>query len=85
MPTTVTSIDPVTRLEGHLKIEVTIASDSGSQKVVDAKATGTMFRGLENILVGRPPDDAPDITQRICGFQWIASRMPRAAEGVITS
>ncbi len=67
MPTTVTSIDPVTRLEGHLKIEVTIASDSGSQKVVDAKATGTMFRGLENILVGRPPDDAPDITQRICG------------------
>ena len=67
MPTTITSIDPVTRLEGHLKIQVTIASDSGGQRVVDAKATGTMFRGLENILVGRVPDDAPDITQRICG------------------
>jgi hydrogenase large subunit len=67
MPTTITSIDPVTRLEGHLKIEVTVEMDDGAQRVVDAKATGTMFRGLENILVNRIPDDAPDITQRICG------------------
>jgi hydrogenase large subunit len=67
MPTSVTSIDPVTRLEGHLKIEVTVESDSGAQRVVDAKAVGTMFRGLENILLKRPPEDAPDITQRICG------------------
>jgi hydrogenase large subunit len=34
---------------------------------VDAHATGTLFRGLENILVNRSPLDAPDITQRICG------------------
>jgi hydrogenase large subunit len=67
MPTKVTSIDPVTRLEGHLKIEVTVDQVEGQQKVVDARATGTLFRGLETILVNRPPDDAPDITQRICG------------------
>jgi hydrogenase large subunit len=67
MQTSVVSVDPVTRLEGHLKIEVTVEMDDGAQRVVDAKATGTMFRGLENILVNRPPDDAPDITQRICG------------------
>ena len=66
MPT-MTSIDPVTRLEGHLKINVTVDTVNGVQQVVDAQATGTMFRGLENILVNRPPDDAPDITQRICG------------------
>jgi len=68
MPTTsVISVDPVTRLEGHLKIDVTVETDDGAQRVVDAKASGTMFRGLENILVNRPPEDAPDITQRICG------------------
>jgi hydrogenase large subunit len=65
--TTVISIDPVTRLEGHLKVEVTIDYQGGIQQVVDAKATGTLFRGLEKILVGRSPLDAPDITQRICG------------------
>ncbi len=66
MPTTL-SIDPVTRLEGHLKIEVTVDYVSGRQQVVDAKATGTLFRGFETILKSRPPLDAPDITQRICG------------------
>ncbi len=66
MPT-MTSIDPVTRLEGHLKINVTVDTVHGAQQVVDAQATGTLFRGIESILVNRPPDDAPDITQRICG------------------
>lgn len=65
--TSVTTIDPVTRLEGHLKIAVTVEAVGGTQRVVDAQATGTLFRGLELILVNRPPDDAPDITQRICG------------------
>ena len=60
---TVKIIDPVTRLEGHLKIEVKV--DTG--KVVDARATGTLFRGFEKILVGRDPQDAQHITQRICG------------------
>jgi len=67
MPTSVMSIDPVTRLEGHLKIEVTVDSSNGAQRVVDAKAGGTLFRGFESILAQRPPEDAPDITQRICG------------------
>jgi hydrogenase large subunit len=61
------SIDPVTRLEGHLKIEITIDQAGGGQKVVDARATGTLFRGFETLLQGRHPFDAPDITARICG------------------
>lgn len=60
---TIKIIDPVTRIEGHLAIEVTI--DAGS--VVDAHCTGTLFRGFEKILQGRNPWDAPVITQRICG------------------
>lgn len=66
MPTII-PIDPVTRLEGHLKVEITVDTVDGIQQVVDAKTTGTMFRGFESILVGRSPDDAPHITQRICG------------------
>ena len=66
MPT-ITTIDPVTRLEGHLKIQVTVDTVNGVQQVVDAKATGTLFRGFENILLNRTPTDAQHITQRICG------------------
>ena len=57
------AIDPVTRIEGHLKVEVEV--DGG--KVVDAKCSGGMFRGFENILKGRDPRDASQIVQRICG------------------
>lgn len=60
-------IDPVSRLEGHLKIEVTVDSVAGVQQVVDARATGTLFRGFETILTDRDPRDAQHITQRICG------------------
>ncbi len=56
-------IDPVTRIEGHLKIECTV--ENGVVK--DARATGNLFRGLELILRGRDPRDAQIITQRICG------------------
>ena len=56
-------IDPVTRIEGHLKIEATV--DEGVVK--EARSTGTLFRGIELILQGRDPRDAPRITQRICG------------------
>ncbi|MDD4860392.1 MAG: nickel-dependent hydrogenase large subunit [Dehalococcoidales bacterium] len=56
-------IDPVTRIEGHLKIEVTV--ESGVVK--DARATGNLFRGLEIMLRGRDPRDAQIIAQRICG------------------
>lgn len=57
------SISPITRIEGHLKIDVDIEGG----KVVDAKSTGTMFRGFEIIMRGRDPRDASQIVQRICG------------------
>src|SRR5512140_3018190 len=60
-------MDPVTRIEGHMKVEVTINQVNGTDQVVDAKCTGTMFRGFETILTGRDPKDAAYITQRICG------------------
>ncbi|MEW6556740.1 MAG: nickel-dependent hydrogenase large subunit [Elusimicrobiota bacterium] len=56
-------IDPVTRIEGHLKIEAII--DNGIVK--DANSSGTLFRGFEIILKNRDPRDASQITQRICG------------------
>jgi hydrogenase large subunit len=61
------TIDPVTRIEGHLKIDVMADVVNGRQQVVDARATGTLFRGIESVLEGRDPFDAPDITARICG------------------
>lgn len=57
------SIDPITRIEGHLKIELDI--DSGLVK--SARSSGTLFRGLEEMLRGRDPRDAQRITQRVCG------------------
>ena len=56
-------IDPVTRIEGHLKIE-TVVEDG---VVKEARSTGNLFRGIELILRGRDPRDAQVITQRICG------------------
>ena len=66
MPTTIT-LDPVTRIEGHLKIQVTVDSVNGVQQVIDAKSSGEMFRGFEMMLIGREPLDATQYTQRICG------------------
>lgn len=57
------AIDPITRIEGHLRIEVEI--DDGV--VTDAWASSTMFRGIELILKGRDPREAWAMTQRICG------------------
>ncbi len=55
-------IDPVTRIEGHLRVEAEV--DDG--RVREAWASGTMFRGIEQILQGRDPRDAWVFTQRIC-------------------
>jgi hydrogenase large subunit len=66
MPTVVT-IDPVTRLEGHLRVDVTVDPVDGKPQVVEAKVSGTSFRGFETMLVGRDPTEAPHLTQRICG------------------
>jgi len=57
------AIDPVTRIEGHLKAEVKVENGV----VTDAWISGGMFRGFENILVGRDPRDATQLVQRICG------------------
>lgn len=57
------AIDPVTRIEGHLKIEVEVKDG----KVADAKCYGGMYRGFEQILKGRDPRDSSQIVQRICG------------------
>ena len=56
-------IDPVSRIEGHLRIEVEV----GNGHVTKAWSTATLFRGIETILTGRDPLDAPLITQRLCG------------------
>src|SRR5678816_393709 len=57
------TVDPVTRIEGHLRIDVEV--DGG--KVQQAWASGQMWRGIENILLGRDPRDAWLFTQRFCG------------------
>ena len=57
------TIDPVTRIEGHLRVDVEVEGG----KVKKAWSSGQMWRGVENILIGRDPRDAWAITQRICG------------------
>ena len=57
------TIDPVTRIEGHLRVDVEV----NGGKVTKAWSSGQMWRGVENILIGRDPRDAWAITQRICG------------------
>ncbi|MFH1058174.1 MAG: nickel-dependent hydrogenase large subunit [Pseudomonadota bacterium] len=57
------TIDPITRIEGHLRIDVEIEGG----KVTNAWSSAQLFRGLELILQGRDPRDAPHITQRACG------------------
>ncbi|THB73344.1 MAG: nickel-dependent hydrogenase large subunit [Desulfobulbaceae bacterium] len=57
------TIDPLTRIEGHLRVDVEV--DGGA--VTNAWSSGQMFRGLENILKGRDPRDAWHFVQRICG------------------
>lgn len=56
-------VDPVSRIEGHLGIEVEVAGG----KVTNAKATGNLWRGFENFMLGREINDAITFTQRICG------------------
>ena len=57
------AIDPITRIEGHLRIEAEV----NQGKVTDAWSSGTMFRGLEMILRERDPRDAWMFAQRACG------------------
>ena len=57
-------VDPITRIEGHLRIE---AETDASGKITSAYSAGTMVRGIEIILRGRDPRDAWAFAQRICG------------------
>ena len=57
-------VDPVTRIEGHLRIEAETAADGS---ITGAYSSGTMVRGIELILQGRDPRDAWAFAQRICG------------------
>jgi quinone-reactive Ni/Fe-hydrogenase large subunit len=57
-------VDPITRIEGHLRIEAIIDENN---KVVDAYSSSTMFRGIETILKGRDPRDCGLMAMRICG------------------
>jgi hydrogenase large subunit len=56
-------VDPVTRLEGHLRVEAVVENGV----ITDAFSSGTMVRGIEKILMGRDPRDAWAITERVCG------------------
>ena len=62
MSNTIT-LNPITRIEGHLSVKVNVQSG----RVAEAFVVGEMFRGFETILRGRDPLDAQHITQRICG------------------
>lgn len=57
-------INPLTRISGFMEIDVTIEQNT----IVDAKTRGNLFRGFEQMLVGRSPFDAVYFTQRICGI-----------------
>jgi hydrogenase large subunit len=56
-------VDPLTRIEGHLRVETVV--DDG--QVVEARCGATLYRGFEQILEGRSPLDAVQLTQRFCG------------------
>lgn len=56
-------IDPITRIEGHLRVEIEIQDG----KITDAFSAGTMVRGIETILKGRDPRDAWAFVGRVCG------------------
>ena len=57
-------VDPITRIEGHLRVEIEVNPDG---KVTDAISSGTAWRGLELIMKDRDPRDAWAYIQRICG------------------
>ncbi len=69
------TVDPITRIEGHLKIEVELENG----KVKDAWSSGTMARGFEALLTGKDPRDASWVTSRFCGVCFSVHTMASAA------
>lgn len=74
-------VDPITRIEGHLRIEAQMEGNNISQ----AYSSGTMVRGIETILKGRDPRDAWAYVQRICGVCTLVHGMAsiRAVEDAL--
>lgn len=68
-------IDPITRIEGHLRVEIEFDRVNGVMQVVEARLAGTLFRGFEKILVGRDPRDAQHLSERVCGICPVAHGM----------
>ncbi|WP_423747988.1 nickel-dependent hydrogenase large subunit [Fundidesulfovibrio agrisoli] len=58
------TLDPISRIEGHLRIDAKVGTNG---TIESAWSSATLFRGIEMILAGRDPRDAPLITQRLCG------------------
>lgn len=75
------TIDPITRIEGHLRIEVEVSGG----KVTNAWSSGQMFRGIEVILQGRDPRDAHHFVQRSCGVCTLTHALAsvRAVENAV--
>jgi len=76
-------VDPITRIEGHLRIEAQM--DDANKTITAAYSSGTMVRGIEVILRGRDPRDAWAFAQRICGVCTLVHGMAsvRAVEDAL--
>jgi F420-non-reducing hydrogenase large subunit len=72
------SIDPITRLEGHGRIDLFLNEDGG---LANAYLTIPELRGFEKFCEGRPVEEMPRITQRICGVCPLAHHMAAAKAG----
>lgn len=75
-------IDPVTRIEGHLKVDIQVENGI----VTQSNVSGTMARGIENLLIGKDTRDAVYVTERICGVcftahGWTSSMAVEKAHG----
>jgi quinone-reactive Ni/Fe-hydrogenase large subunit len=71
-------VDPITRIEGHLRVEAVIDENN---TIVDAYTSSTLFRGIETILKDRDPRDAGLLAMRICGV-CTGTHYQRSIEGV---
>lgn len=75
-------VDPITRIEGHLRVQAILGDDSNVQ---DASCTSALFRGLELVLRDRDPREAWQIAERICGVCTLVHAMTsvRAVEDAL--
>lgn len=71
------TVDPVSRLSGGLRVSVELTDGA----VTSASSSGMVYRGFERMLLGRPPGDAPYLTQRICGM--CSASQATAAAGAV--